>query len=411
MADEYDPYSARSGHAMTNNLETLIHLVKSSLGTGILAMPKAYSHVGLAEGMVLVYVMGAFCVYGLHILVGHWYVVEFFLLTYQLGIGCIYVAFAAKNLASVVVGDDRGDGKLDVAFMAGVTAVLLLLTQIRSLKVLAPVSLAANLSMLFGQVLIATYLLRDLPPVASRPLYGPARGLPPFAGIVLFAMESLGVIISLENNMADPAAFTGLCGILNAGMAVVITLYAVVGFLGFYRYGAEVADVITLNMPDDWCVALDSRSARFRGGRAVKVVYAAAIVLTYPLQVWPVLEITWEKYAARWLSDSQGDGEGRGRWNWLWETMYRSLLVLLTFLIAITLPNLDFIISLLGVFCLSMLGITFPALMEMCTYYEKGYGKLKWTLFKDIIIASIGIFVLIVGLWTSVVDLLAADGQ
>lgn len=52
-----------------SNLETFIHLLKSSLGTGILAMPKAFSYVGLAEGAVLVYAMGAFCVYGLHLLV------------------------------------------------------------------------------------------------------------------------------------------------------------------------------------------------------------------------------------------------------------------------------------------------------------------------------------------------------
>ncbi|KAK3932262.1 Proton-coupled amino acid transporter-like protein [Frankliniella fusca] len=293
MEEDYNPFTerTRSGHAMTTNLETFIHLVKSSLGTGILAMPKAFSYVGLAEGGVLVYAMGAFCLYSLHILINSlhlvckslrvpvlqygegvrgavgmgpsWlhplkapsmYIVEFFLFTYQLGICCIYVAFAAKNLAMVIapVSDD-GAPEAGTEYMAWVALVLLVLTQIRTLKVLAPVSLAANLCMAVGQAIIWYYIFSDLPPVSSRPLAGPLTGLPHFMGIVLFAMESLGVIIALENNMATPAAFTGLCGILNSGMAVVITLYAVLGFFGFYQYGEHVRDVITLNLPEDRC--------------------------------------------------------------------------------------------------------------------------------------------------------------
>lgn len=142
----------------------------------------------------------------------------------------------------------------DPMLVTAVAAGVLVLTQIRSLKLLAPVSLAANLAMLVGQVIVLYEVFRDLPPVADRPLSGSLSGLPHFAGTVLFAMESLGVIISLENNMAEPGAFTRPCGILNAGMLVVVSLYAIVGFFGFYRYGAGVADVVTLNLPSDWWV-------------------------------------------------------------------------------------------------------------------------------------------------------------
>lgn len=44
--------------------------------------------------------------------------------------------------------------------------------------------------------------------------------------------------------------------------------------------------------------------------------------------------------------------------------------------IALALPNLDFVISLLGVFCLSMLGITFPALMEVRRTNKRWYDCL-----------------------------------
>lgn len=50
-------------------METLIHMLKGSLGTGILAMPQAFSYSGLVTGTVATIVIGFICTYCLHILV------------------------------------------------------------------------------------------------------------------------------------------------------------------------------------------------------------------------------------------------------------------------------------------------------------------------------------------------------
>lgn len=61
-----------------------------------------------------------------------------------------------------------------------------------------------------------------------------------------------------------------------------------------------------------------------RTGQTVKVIYALAVALTYPLQLWPVIEIVWNKYALQhWVA-------AEGEWLWLWETIFRVSLVLLT---------------------------------------------------------------------------------
>lgn len=52
-----------------SNTETLIHLLKGSLGTGILAMPKAFHQSGYLSGFVNTILIGILCTYGLHILV------------------------------------------------------------------------------------------------------------------------------------------------------------------------------------------------------------------------------------------------------------------------------------------------------------------------------------------------------
>lgn len=50
------------------NAETMIHLLKISLGTGILAMPQAIYHAGYILGSIGTIAIGFICVYSLHIL-------------------------------------------------------------------------------------------------------------------------------------------------------------------------------------------------------------------------------------------------------------------------------------------------------------------------------------------------------
>ena len=52
----------------------------------------------------------------------------------------------------------------------------------------------------------------------------------------------------LENSMKTPQHFLGCPGVLNIAMACVITLYAVIGFFGYAKYGSETKPSITLNV-------------------------------------------------------------------------------------------------------------------------------------------------------------------
>lgn len=47
----------------------MLHLLKGSLGTGILAMPKAFYHSGFGIGIVATIIIGLFCTYCMRILV------------------------------------------------------------------------------------------------------------------------------------------------------------------------------------------------------------------------------------------------------------------------------------------------------------------------------------------------------
>jgi solute carrier family 36 (proton-coupled amino acid transporter) len=52
-----------------SDADTLIHLLKGSLGTGILAMPLAFLNAGLAFGLVATFIIGFVCTYCVHVLV------------------------------------------------------------------------------------------------------------------------------------------------------------------------------------------------------------------------------------------------------------------------------------------------------------------------------------------------------
>lgn len=66
---DYDPFRNRNLTHPTTDGETLIHLLKGSLGSGILAMPMAFSNAGLWFGLISTIIIGAICTYCVHILV------------------------------------------------------------------------------------------------------------------------------------------------------------------------------------------------------------------------------------------------------------------------------------------------------------------------------------------------------
>lgn len=47
----------------------MFHLLKASLGTGILAMPNAFHNAGYAVGMIGTLIVGFLCTYNVHMLV------------------------------------------------------------------------------------------------------------------------------------------------------------------------------------------------------------------------------------------------------------------------------------------------------------------------------------------------------
>lgn len=176
-------------------------------------------------------------------------VVNTFLLIYQLGTCCVYVVFVASNIKAIV--DAVGDTNIDVRLcMIIILLPLILINWVRNLKYLAPFSTLANAITMVSFGIICYYIFREPLSTEGKDAFGKPENFPLFFGTVLFALEAIGVILPLENEMKTPQKFGGSCGVLNVSMVLIVFLYVGMGLFGYLNYGASVLGSITLNMPE-----------------------------------------------------------------------------------------------------------------------------------------------------------------
>uniref|UniRef100_A0A8D0GFV9 Solute carrier family 36 member 1 n=1 Tax=Sphenodon punctatus TaxID=8508 RepID=A0A8D0GFV9_SPHPU len=413
----------------TTWIQTLIHLLKGNIGTGLLGLPLAVKNAGIVLGPISLLVMGVIAVHCMRILVkcahhfcnklqkpfvdygdavmygleaspSEWlrthsiwgrYIVGFFLILTKLGFCCVYFVFLADNLKQVIsaangttnncrsnetaVLTPTMDSRL---YILSLLPFLVLLVFIQNLKFLSIFSMLANLAMLGSLIMIYQYIVRGIPESGNLPFVAPWKTYPLFFGTAIFAFEGIGVVLPLENKMKNPRHFPL---ILYVGMTIVTILYISLGTLGYLRFGEDIRASITLNLPNCWFY------------QSVKLLYSIGIFFTYALQFYVPAEII-VPVAISQVSE---------RWALLTNMILRTCLVCVTCLLAILIPRLDIVISLVGSVSSSALALIIPPLLEITTYYSEGMHPL--TIAKDILISVFGLVGFVVGTYESLVAL------
>ncbi|XP_055297032.1 proton-coupled amino acid transporter-like protein CG1139 [Sitodiplosis mosellana] len=422
--EEYDPYSQRTVKHPISNTDTIVHLLKGSLGTGILAMPKAIYHAGYITGTVGTFLIGMMCVYCVQMLLKSHYelckrrkipqmdyttiaenavlegpksiskyapvvkhMANAFLLMCQIGGCCIYVVFIAANIKSIV--DYATDTTTDVRlFMVIILLPIIFLNWIRNYKHLAPLSTLANIVTIVSFGIICYFIVREPISLEGKRAFGPASEFPFFFGTVLFSLEAIGVVIPLENEMKTPKSYVGLTGVLNRAFVIIVILYIGMGLFGYLKYGDAIRDSITLSLE------INSKADEILA-QSVKGMLAFGIYITHGIACYVAIDLTWNKYIVSKITND--------RYKLFWEYVVRTVICLITFLLAVAIPKLDLFISLVGALCLSTLGLIFPALIETCVFWRDTCGvQRSLMVIKNILIACFGFFAVFVGTSTSV---------
>lgn len=161
-----------------------------------------------------------------------------------------YTVIIGTNIQQVCIYY-LGDEFLSLpGYIALLLIPLILLSWVPNLKYLAPFSTVANLCMGISLGITFYYLSIELPSIDSRPAINHDFGQwPEMISITIFAMEAIGVMMPLENQMKTPQHLVGICGVLNKGMSGVTFVYILLGFLGYLCYGDKTEANITLNLP------------------------------------------------------------------------------------------------------------------------------------------------------------------
>ncbi|XP_018059705.1 PREDICTED: proton-coupled amino acid transporter-like protein CG1139 isoform X2 [Atta colombica] len=212
---DYDPHMHRNRPNPTSNFETLVHLLKGSLGTGILAMPNAFYNSGLVVGVIATVIIGALCTYCLHVLVKAQYK-----LCKRLKVPILSYPLSMKYAL------EKGP---------------------RCVKWFSPYApgLVDGFMIIYQLGICCVY--------------------------IVFVASNIKQIIALENNMKTPQSFGGYCGVLNIGMTVIVILYIAIGLFGYIKYGSDAKGSVTFNLPPEEAMA---QSIKIMFAIAIFITYA-----------------------------------------------------------------------------------------------------------------------------------------
>ncbi|XP_077965626.1 proton-coupled amino acid transporter 1-like isoform X2 [Styela clava] len=359
-----------------------MHLIKGSIGPGLLMLPWGVRHAGIIAGPIYMVLIALINMHCMQILVkssrylckklnlsaldygdlGYYSVlygpiqrlqphaskarifVNACLVLTQFGICCVFVLFVGQNIRQVfaVYWENIPGNRV---FMALLIIPVILLTLIENLPVLAWFSTAANAAILISVGMILRYLTPNLPPVTSRPFIAEITDFPLFVGGVIYAFEGIGVILPLENAMRTPEYFPK---IIYIGMTMISILYIVFGFIGYLKFGSKACGSITLNLP----ITPFYETAR--------ILYSFALFVTYPLQFYVIMEII----------RASIDQDSKLKTKYLQWTI-KALIATFSCVCAIAVPSLGNYISLVGTTVTTTLAIILPAVIETLTFYEK----------------------------------------
>nr|KAF6448828.1 solute carrier family 36 member 3 [Rousettus aegyptiacus] len=411
-------------------MQTLIHLLKCNIGTGLLGLPLAMKNAGLLVGPISLFAIGVLTVhcmaillncahhlsqrlqktfvnygeammYGLKTCQNAWlrthsvwgrYIVSFLLIITQLGFCSVYFMFIADNLQQIVeeahmVSNSCHPRKilvltpiLDIRFyMVTILPFLILLVFIQNLKLISIFSTLANITTLGSMALIFEYIVQGIPDPSNLPLMASWETFLLFFGTAIFTFEGVGTVLPLKNQMKHPQQFSF---VLYSGMSLIIILYVCLGTLGYMKFGSSTQASITLNLPICWLY------------QSVKLMYSIGIFFTYALQFHVPAEIIIPIVISQ-VSES---------WALFADLTVRTALVCLTCVSAILIPRLDLVISLVGSVSSSALALIIPPLLELITFYPEDMSCV--TIAKDIMISILGLLGCVFGTYQALYELI-----
>lgn len=440
----------------TSCSETMMHMVKCNIGTGLLAIPLAFKMAGIVVGSIGLWFMGFVCLYCIHILLKAYrhvvneddeenkavsvgyddvvylifkekchpyskvpsvarFLVSTFLVIGQFGFCCVYFVWIPKNVQQVLEHYFPSITLSIQGLMAIILLPMILFCMVRNLKYLAPFSTFANFLMI-SSVLVILFTLffdGDFKPWSELEMVAPVANWASFFSSAVYAFEGIGCVLPVYSAMGKDkkSFFTPINGVLNTSLILVAIMYFSIGFFGYMKYGDDCDASITINLPVQnvifQCVKLFFSVAVFITFN-LQFLVGSDIVLCYMYRLSPHLHSL--RYPTPLLSGQDGKEEGRELRRapscqiMFVEHAIRTMLILLIFGFAIAVPRIELFIALIGAVASSTLAIIVPIMLDLWVFWPIE-GRSKTKLITNILFLMFGFYIFIAGTYSSMKDI------
>ncbi|KAJ1345905.1 hypothetical protein KIN20_000539 [Parelaphostrongylus tenuis] len=228
----------------------------------------------------------------------------------------------------------------------------IVLTTVRSLNLMSWISCAGNV-LVMGAIGVILVQLVFMPHISLRDLSGitTIEGTAISAGSIVYAFAAQAVVLPIENKMRSPQHMVGFFGVISTAVIFVGIVYVIIGSLGYITYGERVLGSITLNLTNS---PLDL---------SVKVMLTLMTYCGYLIQHYPIVEMLWISIERHLHGRNQCV---KSALNYA----IRYTVVILSFALAYSIPNIKQMIPFVGVTTGMMLALVFPALLEFIVFYD-----------------------------------------
>lgn len=378
------------GRHLSSQPKTFANVFIAIVGAGVLGLPYTFMRTGWAAGLAVLLGVAALTFHCMMLLVrtrrrlepckiasfgdlgmavsgplGR-LAVDCMIVLSQAGFCVGYLIFICNSLAHLLPSLPKP------SFVLAMLPFQLALNSVRSLTLLAPISIFADLVDLGAMGVV---LGQDLSVLASAPPPVRACGSPAAllygVGVAVYAFEGIGMVLPLEAEAADKPRFGRA---LALSMAFIAAMYGLFGALGYLAFGDDTRDIITTNLGPGWLTVL------------VQVGLCVNLFFTMPVMMNPVYEV-----AERWACGN------RYCW-WL-----RWALVAAVSAAAVAVPNFADFLSLVGSSVCVVLGFVLPA-----AFHLKVLGPdMGWPgVAADVAVVVLGIVLAVSGTWSSLSQIL-----
>ncbi|KAJ4287507.1 hypothetical protein N0V88_007607 [Collariella sp. IMI 366227] len=396
LARERRPSSriSRSGPG-AGTVKTFFTLIKAFVGTGIMFLPKAFSNGGILFSCLTMVALSVITMVAFHLLLqcklhyGGGYgeigqeiagskmrtLILFSVALSQLGFVCAGIVFVAENLTSFFNAVTPGaESPFSTAALIAFQLVILIpLSWIRNISKLGPVALLADACILVGVSYIYWFTCTALSYNGIAPsvvLFNPSQYTLTI-GAAIFTFEGIGLILPIQSSMANPHHFEPLLGLV---MLLITIVFTSVGALCYAVFGNRTEIEIIDNFPQD------SRLVN-----TVQVLYAIAVLVGTPVQLFPALRIMEHRMFGHMTS-----GKGSLRTKWV-KNAFRLGAVVFCGLVSVAgTGNLDRFVALIGSVACVPLVYVYPAYLHW-----KGVATKRWVKWGDLVMMVLGVVCMI----------------